>query len=477
MNCEQARANYTAWRDGELSPPERRLLEAHLAVCAECRRVFAELDVLQQVMHSIPEAKAPDSLRTQVKARLKTAPTPAPRPWQLLTFWRLGLAASFLLVVVVFGWWFFYGEDFSTTAARTPELALPSTHLGSAPPAAPPEAEQFAERAPAQQPSAGGAGAPSPAPAWQQPRVEKRIPKGAEAGNRLPRPGGEGSQARPQPAAAQHELQKPEKAQPVFDFTLAKRVAFAPAAKVRALSAPRMDSTAPESESHRSGRGEFAGAAPQPPADKAVAMKVQPLPEAPGMSAQSTAPAPAEPAPAASQLSQQVLEGAFGYVLLANTTQLHAGASLVLPEAPDCRLAVQLLAGQGMQPLLTIPAVAPGAPRADRPFSAEAVTTIPLADKSVAYTFSITCNYVTRLQQLGVILTPETPGCVNMRAHNASAKVLLQLLQPLLPDKLKSQCTPELLDEARTRVLNGEAFEVAPAALFERIKHDLAPKQ
>ena len=73
---------------------ERAAAVAHLAACAECRAMVAELsDVADQVLQLAPEAEAPPGFETRVLARLRPAPTTARRR-------RLAAVAAVVMALV-----------------------------------------------------------------------------------------------------------------------------------------------------------------------------------------------------------------------------------------------------------------------------------------------------------------------------------------------------------------------------------------
>lgn len=61
MNCKKARMWISADLDGELSPREKALLEAHLAGCATCRRMREKWGQFGIRMRTAPAPAAPSS--------------------------------------------------------------------------------------------------------------------------------------------------------------------------------------------------------------------------------------------------------------------------------------------------------------------------------------------------------------------------------------------------------------------------------
>jgi anti-sigma factor RsiW len=95
--CDATRRLIGPYVDGELVGDERRVVDGHLARCADCRTLFAREAALSSAVEGAAlRAPAPEELRERV-ARLLAQPPPA-------RFWRAaavaaGLAAGVALVV------------------------------------------------------------------------------------------------------------------------------------------------------------------------------------------------------------------------------------------------------------------------------------------------------------------------------------------------------------------------------------------
>ena len=88
----------SAYVDGQLEPPARDRLEAHIETCTPCREALAELRALRSALQELPPATAPRSFvlrEADVRAEPKPSLTPA-RPPALL-----GGLASVALVAFV----------------------------------------------------------------------------------------------------------------------------------------------------------------------------------------------------------------------------------------------------------------------------------------------------------------------------------------------------------------------------------------
>lgn len=71
---DEQRERLSAYMDGELPAAEAHRMEAHLAVCEECRRELAELRRLQALLRGLPEPRLPRSFTLPVTG---SVPVPA----------------------------------------------------------------------------------------------------------------------------------------------------------------------------------------------------------------------------------------------------------------------------------------------------------------------------------------------------------------------------------------------------------------
>jgi anti-sigma factor RsiW len=76
--CRATRLEQGAYFDGELPRPERQAIEAHLAVCEECREECARLQSLIASVRQLPRPEPPESLRHRLLAEI-AAEMPAAR--------------------------------------------------------------------------------------------------------------------------------------------------------------------------------------------------------------------------------------------------------------------------------------------------------------------------------------------------------------------------------------------------------------
>ena len=103
MNCSSAQRLLSAERDGAPASPERAGLAAHVAGCAECRRIQAEwvktqanLNVAATRVVVPDEERAWQEIHREIRA---TRPTAA-RAWWNLGRWVLPLGAAAALAAV-----------------------------------------------------------------------------------------------------------------------------------------------------------------------------------------------------------------------------------------------------------------------------------------------------------------------------------------------------------------------------------------
>lgn len=109
MTCENARTRIQDRIDGPLEGVAARDLDEHLAQCAECRGLAADLAAIAGAAGALPPIDVPDRVWLQVAGRWRAElPAPggavaaSPRRKQL---WLHGLAAAAMLAVAAGGGW------------------------------------------------------------------------------------------------------------------------------------------------------------------------------------------------------------------------------------------------------------------------------------------------------------------------------------------------------------------------------------
>lgn len=86
MNCERCREAWSAGLDGEATASELAAASGHLATCAPCRAVVADMETLHRIVRVVPAEPVPDLSRA-ILGRQREAATPD------IALWRVGLVA------------------------------------------------------------------------------------------------------------------------------------------------------------------------------------------------------------------------------------------------------------------------------------------------------------------------------------------------------------------------------------------------
>jgi anti-sigma factor RsiW len=202
------RERLSAWLDGELEAPDAAAVEAHVAACAECAALAADMAAVDERFREAP-VEAPsgyfEAFPGRVRARIEAEPRRVSA--RRIPGWTWAVAAALLLAVVTPLTW--RGPVSVPPAATTPgdEAVLPAAR--PAPPAGRELAavESKAEAARAQQEASPDAGAGSNARAALQkapaaPRVRPAPPVAAQSPTLLDRVGEADRQTPPAPVAA-----------------------------------------------------------------------------------------------------------------------------------------------------------------------------------------------------------------------------------------------------------------------------------
>ncbi|MEJ2710524.1 MAG: zf-HC2 domain-containing protein [Anaerolineales bacterium] len=154
MNCREVLPRINAYLDEEVSPSEKKLLQAHLATCQSCRQELESLNHLQNTLRqqlqsraaqAAPSPQAWSLVQAALPADISKGPNPkkGSRPFSRLnlpffgnlTFQKVGLAFLILLALVAtiptvsakvqswVGTWFSFsspdGKDFSAIGGFT----------------------------------------------------------------------------------------------------------------------------------------------------------------------------------------------------------------------------------------------------------------------------------------------------------------------------------------------------------------------
>ncbi len=93
MNCANARANFSAYVEHELSEQERRQTAAHLGRCPSCSRDLFAMQKAMSLIRWVPRTDARPGFEDRLYARLHSAPASAPGVawWSRFTDFGAGL--------------------------------------------------------------------------------------------------------------------------------------------------------------------------------------------------------------------------------------------------------------------------------------------------------------------------------------------------------------------------------------------------
>jgi hypothetical protein len=257
---DHERERLCAYLDGELPPGERTEVEAHLAACAVCTALLADLTAVDGAVRSLP-AEAPDgyfeTFPSRVLARLGAASRAPVRP-RRLPAWTWAAAAALLLAVVAP----------LTLRQRAPGQVPGTTQAPGAP--RPASEDQKHERdaprtpvaapGPAARRQPGFASPPAAARPGAAPVAESRIPAETDARNEagfeappVPLPAraasGEGAASRSKREDAPAGSEVRQEAAPVTSGSLAAPESVpAPARRAPGVAAAPMASSARQDE-------------------------------------------------------------------------------------------------------------------------------------------------------------------------------------------------------------------------------------
>ena len=119
MNCEQIQPLLNRFHDGELTPAEASLVEAHLGTCAACHAELVKLRELSELTAALSEPEPPGDLWERVTAEL-----PRVQPSRMRAVLRPGwAAAASVLVMGAMGGWL--AHRFQTPATSTAVVEYP----------------------------------------------------------------------------------------------------------------------------------------------------------------------------------------------------------------------------------------------------------------------------------------------------------------------------------------------------------------
>lgn len=101
--CQDIRPELSAYLDGELTPPQRTDVEAHLASCPRCQQALAELKTLATGVAALPRLVPAPQFLAEVRRKIARGDQPEPMTWQDHLFrpvWlKVPLEAAALIVI------------------------------------------------------------------------------------------------------------------------------------------------------------------------------------------------------------------------------------------------------------------------------------------------------------------------------------------------------------------------------------------
>jgi len=111
MQCPEAKRLFSPYLDGAVTGVEMLGLQQHLTECAACAGAYQSLRRTQQLLASIPRAKAPADLGLKLRLAISREAAAAKRPFEgpivrlqnALHAFMVPATAGFLSAVVIFG--------------------------------------------------------------------------------------------------------------------------------------------------------------------------------------------------------------------------------------------------------------------------------------------------------------------------------------------------------------------------------------
>lgn len=163
MECTGARERLSCYLDGELDEFTLELIEAHLAVCSDCRRELVLLKAVVDASMAIERLDAPSDLKTRIRGATTCAPQPVGS--LIAKLWRAaGLRWAGGAVTAAVG-----AAVLVAIMLSAPQAPKPAEPINSAQPS----------------PRAAAQPAPSAAPASVSPTVETAPPIEREERTRI----------------------------------------------------------------------------------------------------------------------------------------------------------------------------------------------------------------------------------------------------------------------------------------------------
>lgn len=149
MTCEQLDERLSDWLENELDPATRTRLERHVAACARCTALVADLALIRREAASLPELVPSRDLWSGIEARIQ-APVISLEPQRVANVssgrrrarqaWWLGAAAAGLVAVTAGVTYYMTSQNVSDPVVAATSIAAPTVDPASPVEVAPPPA-------------------------------------------------------------------------------------------------------------------------------------------------------------------------------------------------------------------------------------------------------------------------------------------------------------------------------------------------
>jgi len=106
MNCKQAEVLITGYLDQELTQQESQDIRVHMDTCESCKKLYADMKVIQEQMGELSYPKADDEVLAEIEQDL-TAKATSGAGWVLLIL-------GFIILCGIGFYTFFTAPDMST---------------------------------------------------------------------------------------------------------------------------------------------------------------------------------------------------------------------------------------------------------------------------------------------------------------------------------------------------------------------------
>ena len=101
MNCSACSSRLAAYRDGDLSRADARLMQEHLAGCAACTALDARMSRVDAALATIVLIEPAPGFAAAVMAKIAAAPAPVRR--RIMWPWVIGYLAAMWAAVALLG--------------------------------------------------------------------------------------------------------------------------------------------------------------------------------------------------------------------------------------------------------------------------------------------------------------------------------------------------------------------------------------